>query len=464
MAVLGVLVFHLASELLPGGFTGVDVFFVISGYVITGSLVGREPETFRHFLLGFYRRRVVRILPALLVFLVVFSLASVLFIPYSWLSTQNVWTALAAVWGAGNLALLRGEDGYFADRVHFNPFTHTWSLGVEEQFYLIYPLIFYFFLLNREERRIRGSLVLLALTALSLLIAVIQTADSPNAAFYLLPARFWQIATGAVLFQLLATMPSPLPDRLARAFAWSGFGLVVAGFVLARPGLIPFPMAVVTVLGASLLIAGLRQSGVNRSLVANALRHPASVYIGRVSYSLYLWHWGVIVLMRWTVGVDSPLLIAVAGVLSFALADASFRIVERPALRLAATSESTISRFALPGAALALVAASVCVVGLFGAQRRLGFGLSVTRDRSVWAPRGQLPVSRLGATVDTSRPALLVVGDSHAGWYSPLVDSVARRLQLGAAVFSVSGCPVASLLGPETTSGTCAGATREALE
>jgi peptidoglycan/LPS O-acetylase OafA/YrhL len=152
VAVVAVITYHLIPAALPGGFVGVDIFFVISGYVVTASLVGRRGQSFLQFILGFYARRILRIFPALLVCVFAVSIIAVAFIPPgTWLGNTNRNTAVFAIFGLSNYALIWSSDGYFSPRVEFNPFTHTWSLAVEEQFYLIAPAIVYFWLANRSQ-------------------------------------------------------------------------------------------------------------------------------------------------------------------------------------------------------------------------------------------------------------------------------------------------------------------------
>jgi peptidoglycan/LPS O-acetylase OafA/YrhL len=141
VAVLAVIAFHLNPALLPGGFVGVDIFFVISGFVIARSLAKKVGSPIKEFMFGFYRRRMIRIAPALIVFVVILSIIDAMFIPSSWLSSNNSKTALAGIVGLSNVFLSRLTDGYFFARSPYNPFLHTWSLGVEEQFYLFWPLV-----------------------------------------------------------------------------------------------------------------------------------------------------------------------------------------------------------------------------------------------------------------------------------------------------------------------------------
>ena len=205
VAVLAVMIFDLAPTALPGGFAGVDIFFVISGYVVTASLAGRQSQPLRQFILGFYARRILRIFPALLVCVFVVSIIAVAFIPPgSWLGDTNRYTAIYAIFGLSNYALIWSSDGYFSPRVEFNPFTHTWSLAVEEQFYLIAPAIVYFWLVNHSQTGVRKfvpSAILVLLALISCILAAYNTTANP-AAFYLTPSRFWELACGVLLFQI----------------------------------------------------------------------------------------------------------------------------------------------------------------------------------------------------------------------------------------------------------------------
>lgn len=142
IAVLAVILFHLDPAWLPGGFTGVDVFFVISGFVVSASVHRLPPLSLGQSMLRFYARRIRRIAPALLACLLLTAVASVLFIPESWLSEASDKTGLMAFFGFSNWVLAAIGNDYFAPKAEFNPYTHTWSLGVEEQFYLLFPLLF----------------------------------------------------------------------------------------------------------------------------------------------------------------------------------------------------------------------------------------------------------------------------------------------------------------------------------
>jgi peptidoglycan/LPS O-acetylase OafA/YrhL len=201
LAVMAVVLFHLDRRLVPSGFIGVDIFFVISGFVVSHSVASLPMRSFREFVTSFYSRRIVRIGPALVACLLLTTLASCLFIPNTWLSEHNRTSAVAAFFGASNVLLAWAANDYFAPRAEFNPFTHTWSLGVEEQFYLIFPLIFYAWAgASTLRRRITAVSALTALSVASLVICAWWADTAPTKAFYLLPARFWELGAGVGLF------------------------------------------------------------------------------------------------------------------------------------------------------------------------------------------------------------------------------------------------------------------------
>ncbi|WP_210247523.1 acyltransferase, partial [Methylobacterium sp. WL116] len=200
VAVIAVMVFHLREGWLPGGLTGVDVFFVISGFVVTASVAQRQGGSFGDFVLAFYARRIARILPALALTVAVSAIAYALFIPSAWLGDTIAKTGLAAIFGLSNLVLAAGDD-YFSVKAAFNVFTHTWSLGVEEQFYLLFPLIMYFGSKDAGAAgpRDRRVPILLALVAASFAAGALLSATRPTIAFYTLPARFWELGAGMLL-------------------------------------------------------------------------------------------------------------------------------------------------------------------------------------------------------------------------------------------------------------------------
>lgn len=451
VAVLAVIVFHLDADLLPGGFTGVDVFFVISGYVISRSLAGGAASGFGTFLVGFYKRRILRIFPALLVCLGITSLASSLFIPESWLSSSNEGTALWAFFGLSNFFLIDNADGYFSDRVAFNPFMHTWSLAVEEQFYLFFPLLFHLWLRNRggSGRRHAATLALLPVVALlSLVLAAVETNVAHQRAFYLLPSRFWELAAGVMLFQAQHYRPS-LGATAGRWLMPAGVLLLAIGFAATEQTHFPFPWALLPVTGALLVITATTTAHTEGSVHA-LLRSAPVTYVGRISYSLYLWHWAVFVLFRWTVGLSQPLNGALALMLTLLLSILSYHLVENGFRRNALLRRQPSWRIVSGG--LATISAAFLATGLlFKYDRPAGLNLSASTDPCIWGHsyRGRCrdqSAARPSSVSSGTPRKLLVVGDSHAGAYEVMARFAAARLGAQAQVLRRSGCPIAKLI------------------
>lgn len=446
VAVLAVMLFHLDVALLPGGFTGVDVFFVISGYVISHSLARNDIGSLGSFILEFYRRRILRIVPALLFCLVLTSLFVVAFVPGNyWLSLTINPTGLWAFFGLSNFYLVERLDGYFADTVPYNPFAHTWSLAVEEQFYLLFPLIFYVWLRLREQggRHARTALAVLPLIALlSFAFSAWETQEARQRAFYLLPSRFWELAAGALLYQFQFHRPGCL-DRAAHwLLALGGVSLALA-FCFAVEARFPFPWALVPVMGTVCLIAGVLAPQGAQTRVGRLLAGPTLVWLGRRSYSLYLWHWPVFVLFRWTVGLTSAADWVAALVLTFLLAAFSYRHVERAFLE--GKSGSTQASWKIvAGGAMAICACFLGVKTLFGSADGLGLPLGVEKDACVWrAASDQCEVEPPSAPIDRR---LFVIGDSHAEAYSWMVRSAANRLGAEVRIRSLPGCATTALV------------------
>lgn len=475
VAVAAVMLFHLLPQALPGGFTGVDVFFVISGYVVTASLANRPPAGLGRYTLAFYARRVLRILPALLGCLLTTAVLTTLFVPDAWLSQATRQVGLWAFFGLSNHALLWHTDGYFSPRAEFNPFVHTWSLAVEEQFYVVFPLVFFLWLQRGSARPALawlGRHGTLALWCASLAWCAWASAARPDEAFYLLPSRFWELATGALLLQwqragVLARWPG-----LGRHGALGGAVLMLAGLAVVSHQPFPFPQALLPVLGTAWLIHGLTHgaplAATGRPVQA-VLSHPATVAVGRLSYSLYLWHWPVYVLLRWTTGLASPATLALALAATVALATLSYHAVEVPLRRhprVLALPQWLIVAAALLAVALAWQLARE----VFHLRHRIGS--VVNREATLWYPSAWAPpagsarvctaqegwrelpgatVLELGSADCRARGVptqLFVIGDSHAGAYTTLLRQWADASGMAVRQYGRSGCSFANFFKP----------------
>lgn len=451
VAVLSVVIFHFRATLLPGGFSGVDVFFVISGYVVSASLANRQDASFGSYLIGFYARRIVRIFPALLVCLLITALFTSLLVPSSWLSETTARTGMAAVFGLSNFALVLFSDGYFAPRAEFNPFTHSWSLAVEEQFYVVFPLLFYIWCRAGKNTRIKGTLARLALPislVASFVYCVYETSARPDLAYYMLPSRFWELACGAMLFRMNYS-GRWLPASEQHAGLWIGVGSALIGltFTYASAEAFPFPWALPAVLGSMLVIAGSVRD-VGRSSTASALIGCGPMtYVGKISYSLYLWHWPVVVLLRWTIGVDSWALVAGGFFLSFGLAVMSYHVIEQGRWWRGKISGWRPYRTVASG----IVGVMLCSVVMFGVLKaHHQISLSVTSDRKVWYPEAWPSSTPFAAVqpVALATHQLFVWGDSHAGAYSTMLQALKEQTGVQITTIATGGCAVAGLQRP----------------
>ena len=325
VAVLAVVLFHAGLGGVGGGFVGVDVFFVISGFLITGLLVREHTSTGTIRLSAFYARRVRRLLPAALAALVVtLAAAMVLVAPLDRPSVSA--DASAAALSVANIRFAAAAGDYFTTLTTPSPFLHYWSLGVEEQFYLVWPALI--LLVARGAAPVRRlGLVLVAISVLAFVGSVWLTDQAPNWAFYSLPTRAWQLGLGGLLALGGSRLVTRIP-RLTVAGAWVGLGLVVATCFLYASSM-PYPgvaAAVPTVATAAMLLGGAGRFGPGMILGTPPLR-----FLGRISYSLYLWHWPVFALAPLALGAqpDAPTSLVLVAV-SVALGAASYAAIETP--------------------------------------------------------------------------------------------------------------------------------------
>lgn len=469
IAVLAVIAFHAEPTWLPGGLTGVDIFFAISGFVVPASILWREFDRPVDALSFFYARRLLRIFPALILMLVIASFAVFLFVPRSWLGDGIVQTAQSAFLGTSNIVLYSLEGDYFSPQAMFNPFLHTWSLGVEEQFYVVFSLFFFVLCLTKSgwaRALVYASLPLL--TVLSVVVAATMSPAEPAYAFYILPARFWELGVGVSAYLGLPVLVPWLqrlrPLHHALLVLACGIGLLVPLTIgTASSFAYPFPVVLPCVVSTSLLMA----SSVARadSYVSNVLAWRPLRYVGLISYSLYLWHWPVFVLMRWTSGFSTPLQVGTGIAVSFLLAVLSYHVVEKP-LRSFASSPRRPRKILIGGA----LGAGALALGLVFAASKVqdSLALSVTSDTAVWFPykldaklaktckvdskQKALPYGRewiltpecQGKKNDPENKgsSLFVSGDSHAMALMRMLQGFAATTGMRVRVLARPGCTI----------------------
>jgi peptidoglycan/LPS O-acetylase OafA/YrhL len=326
VAVLLVVGCHCGFSWCAGGFVGVDVFFVLSGYLITGLLAAEFRTTSRIDLPRFFARRARRLLPACALVVIVTTLAAgALFAPHEIAFTARA--AAAAGLYVSNVFFDRTASNYFAPNVEGNPLLHTWSLGVEEQFYLVWPLLI--LLCFRGRARIQRSIwTLAAISALSLVLSICLTRLAATVAFYELPARAWEFAAGGLL-ALVPVSKGAVSDRIAVACGITGIVLILGSAVLINGGSgFPGWMALFPVIGTlATLFAGAHAP---RRGVSAALSVAPLQFIGTRSYAWYLWHWPFVVFA----GILFPGIAAGgkvgAAIAALVIAALTFRFVERP--------------------------------------------------------------------------------------------------------------------------------------
>lgn len=325
LAVLAVVVFHTFPSLLPGGFVGVDVFFVISGYLVTKIIVNSKQRGSFSFL-DFYSRRFRRIIPALLVVLIFTAGLSALFLLPDEIESLGKHIVAAATFS--NNFILWSEANYFDKAAETKPLLHLWSLSVEEQYYLLWPfLVLLIWRLGKYSLAVLGVLF-----GLSFFANVFMVDERPAQVFYLLPYRFWELAAGAMVVAAERHM-APLKPRQCETLSFIGLVLIIISMVLFK-GLTRYPgyLGLLPVLGTALLIWSGERSFVGRKLTANRFL----VFIGLISYPLYLWHWPLLTIARLRLadgGWVLTIVCAFLAVLSVGLSFLTWKIVELPIRR-----------------------------------------------------------------------------------------------------------------------------------
>ena len=431
LAVWSVIFYHLNSKFLPGGFVGVDIFFAISGFVITKSLLEHRSKSFSSFFTGFYRRRFVRIAPALFFYLVVTALLASYFIPKASLSGGIFETARWAIFGASNIQLVLTSDGYFAERMDFNPFIQTWSLGVEEQFYLFYPILIALlvFAIQKSYKTLKNiSLgLLIAVTLSSLVLSSWQTENDVLSAFYLLPARFWELAAGGLLFLLVSGKNrfAAISNSQRRVVLWLGLALVLVSLVFANTDNFPYFWAIPPVIGTVLLLHSVNtQTEKSTSLLGKLVTSKPIIYFGKISYSLYLWHWGIFVLMRWTIGLSYWWHYLIAIALTVVMSAFSYRFIETP-IRTGKFVKKQFDFTVIIAGALAALMLFFAVDFSKAEYMRRAAAISDPQftDRKATIQR----LEKIPADTSGSGHSVFFVGDSHAGHYKYMGHWIADK-------------------------------------
>ncbi len=409
-AVVTVIINHFNKDILPGGYLGVDIFFVISGFVITSSLCQRPSKDFKDFISGFYERRLKRLVPALSVFVLITSITICLFDPTPEFSLK---TGLTSLFGLSNLYLLRQATDYFGESTQLNLFTHTWSLGVEEQFYILFPFLIWFSGFGRQSKNSARNLLLTVgiLTIASLIGFLYLYPINQSAAYFLMPSRFWEMASGCLLFIEFQKRKS-IEQFLEKTPPLLVLALIIGVMFLPMSWAAASTVAVVAL--SSILIASLKKKTAAFKIFTNS----KVVYIGRISYSLYLWHWGVLAFSHWTIGIhwwSVPFQVA----LMFGLAISSYQWIETP-LRNDNWFSKRWKTLMVSGGVLVALSGGILAVLSKPLEGQLFIGRQYTKwNMYTYGETKIIHSPRL--------PTIYLIGDSHSGHYGAVMTHLSDK-------------------------------------
>lgn len=371
LAVLAVIIYHINEKLLPGGFAGVDIFFGISGFLITGNLHQHMQEggfTFKDF----YRRRLLRLFPPLII--VVFAtllVGQIILLPDDFKAlTESGFASILSV--ANFYFLLFLDTSYFAADASVHPLLHLWSLGVEEQFYLLWPILLLVFF----KTGVRGlALITLLIGMVSFALAEFLVRDHPMLAYYMLPTRAGQLMSGALVYFCTRSDGLKLNAALREALALVGLTAVLASLYfidgdIAYPGLASLPVTLGT---AAIILAGTKAE--NYPIINRLLGIKPLVLIGRLSYSLYLWHWPIFAFRKYLYGSFDILSAVIAVMIALGLSALTYHFVEKNYRRRPAAFPKVASKtLLLPALVAGLIMA--------GVGHTKGYGLFIFTDYS----------------------------------------------------------------------------------
>ncbi len=456
IAVLSVVLHHLSPTLLPGGFIGVDIFFVISGFLIT-SHIYKEVLEKKFTIKRFYKRRINRIVPALVTVLIVTLTVGVILLSPTDL-IRLVRSAIYSVFGVSNVFFWRDYGNYFNANSAEAPLLHTWSLGVEEQFYVVWPFIV--MLLVKLNRRL---LVIIGVTALLTLgaIAVSQIAATTvaSASYFLLPTRFFELMIGGLLAFILSQ-----EHKHSRTYSTLSYmiGFMLIGgslFWLNNSSIFPGLNAVWPCLGAALII----WAGKHHGKATRILTNRPIVFIGLISYSLYLWHWPIIAYLNYINVAITPVIGTALVFSSIFLAWLSWKYVEIPMRRSGielSFGQVFTRRFVVP--AMLVLAVTGLTIFSKGFPQRFDahvadFEVALTAQPELLRSGCHVPTALYNTSPDTNKCRLgakkdqldgILIGDSLANHFTGMVDVMAKTENLAIMDFTMDGCP--PILGYDT--------------
>lgn len=454
IAVLSVILFHINKALIPGGFVGVDIFFVISGFLISLNIL-KDLERGRFSLADFYRRRIKRIAPPMLIVVGLTLIAA----QFVLLPEDAEKTAQSGLWSLLSLAnvyfWLYQDTSYFAAASSEIPLLHLWSLGIEEQFYIFWPLILMALYRPSRSKLFFGIAALIGLG--SFVLGEILFERAPSFVYYMLPTRAGELLIGGlVAFFVLRNVGAKVPGKLVTPMAVVGILLLVLSFFMLSEGQVfPGLRAIQPTLGTALLIFA---GHCNNNIVSRLLALRPMVWIGLISYSAYLWHWPLLAFYRYGHREVGPLAGIVIFVLTLFFAWLTYRFVEGPSRRSnASTLQIFLRQFVIPAGALAIFS--------LAAMKLDGYGLrwfspdykkqaTALRQETLPAYSYKYVCQRQKLTVadandpncivgadSNAAPVAILWGDSNAAHYIGMVGAFAKKDGFRVRNIAVGACP-----------------------
>jgi peptidoglycan/LPS O-acetylase OafA/YrhL len=416
IAILAVCTFHIDKNWLSGGFIGVDIFFVLSGYLIT-SIIKNDILNKSFSFSRFYQRRIARIFPVyFLVTIVTLVAAKYIYTIQDFASTGAV--TVAATLSLANIKYMF-QGGYFEISPDAQPLMHYWSLSVEEQFYLIFPLLLFYIYKITKTKNITIFKVFIILCFSSLALCIYLTKTNPTWAFYLLPTRAWELLSGCSLAIYMSTQYHN--KRTGNNFQQIiGLGLILSSLIFIHEGLdFPGYIAILPVVGTILIIAGKGDGG----FIEKLLSFPPVAYIGMISYSLYLWHWPIFSFVDYHFYEELEYFRTSSKIiLTLSISVISYSYIEKPIRRyLNSPKRKAISFTVFPIIILSLTI----------------FGYEIRSNYHIDANASSIKDGGILVDGDINKPSIVLMGDSNAAMYGVSIVNLASELNIKANIIAV---------------------------
>lgn len=441
VAVLSVIFYHAGFKLFSGGYVGVDVFFVISGYLITKIILTEIREN-NFTLTKFYERRIRRIYPAAFAVMAFVLLISAII--YSASDYINITKSIVSTTFFFSNILFWTESGYFETPSTLKPLLHTWSLSVEEQFYILFPLLLIIFS-SLTKFRLRSSIAVIAL--ISFAANIFFTFHYESVAFYFMPLRAWEMLAGSML--VMVDIPQSAKAAHRNILSLAGITLILASVLMFdEETFFPGFAALIPVAGSAIII----YSGMSgRSFIGNILSLKPVVFIGKISYSLYLWHWPLLVIGKYYIIRQLILFdIIIWLTITFAISTLSWKFIENPFRKKSFMETSRVFILATCAMLLTLLVSGTIYANNGFPQRVPPPITSIRNDaemnkwgnclvvREVEIPQ-DLSLCHIGA--ESQEPTFLLWGDSHARALAPAINKSATDAGINGYISSITSCP-----------------------